>query len=53
MAHVERNIVINTPIQQVFDCVADPVDMMNWLSGLIKNQDIPQGPVEVGQKWTQ
>lgn len=53
MAHVERNILINAPTQQVFDCVADPVDMMNWLSGLIKNQDVPQGPVEVGQSWTQ
>jgi len=53
MAHIERNILINAPIQQVFHFVADPVDMLNWLSGLVKNQDVPQGPVEVGQSWTQ
>jgi uncharacterized membrane protein len=53
VAHIERDILINAPIQQVFHYVADPVDMMNWLSGLVKNQDVPQGPVEVGQSWTQ
>jgi uncharacterized membrane protein len=53
VAHIEREILINAPLEQVFHYVADPVDMMNWLSGLVKNQDVPQGPVEVGQRWTQ
>ena len=49
MAHIEKGVIINVPPQKVFDYVADPATMHEWISGLVESKDLPDGPVNVGQ----
>ena len=53
MAHIEKSVIIGVPPQKVFDYVASPATMHEWISGLIESKDLPEGPVTVGTAWTQ
>ena len=49
MEKIERNVLINAPVEKVFAYIADPKNEMEWLPGNTDVRDITgQG---VGQKW--
>ena len=53
MAHIEKSVIINAPLEKVFHYTANPATMHEWISGLIESRDLPDGPVSVGTTWIQ
>jgi len=51
MARIESKFSINTPVERVFDYVADPANRPEWLDGTIDVKNISQGPIGVGTSW--
>jgi carbon monoxide dehydrogenase subunit G len=50
MTKVERNIVIDRPIEEVWDYVNDPAKDVMWQSTLRESQQLTDGPVGVGTR---
>jgi len=48
MAHIERSIFINAPIEKVFDYMAEPNTMLMWVHNLVDVKDRSEGPVGLG-----
>jgi uncharacterized protein YndB with AHSA1/START domain len=48
MAHVEKSIVINEPIEKVFDYAAEPNNWPKYIRNCIEIWERTEGPVAVG-----
>jgi ribosome-associated toxin RatA of RatAB toxin-antitoxin module len=48
MPKIERSIIINSPVREVFDYIADPKLTTEWLPGMIETKDINQTEKGVG-----
>src|SRR2546422_8347853 len=50
MTKVERSIVIDRPVDDVWNYVHDPSKDVTWQSTLIESEQLTDGPVGVGTK---
>ena len=50
MTRVERNIVIDRPIGEVWEYVNDPSNDVTWQSTLLESEQLTDGPVGVGTR---
>jgi len=48
MAHIERSVFINVPIEKVFDFMAEPNTMLMWVHNLVEVKDRSEGAVGLG-----
>jgi uncharacterized protein YndB with AHSA1/START domain len=48
MAHIERGVFINTPIEKVFDFMAEPNTMLMWVHNLVEVKERSEGAVGLG-----
>ena len=48
MAHIERSVFINVPIEKVFDFMAEPNTMLMWVHNLVEVKDRSEGAVDLG-----
>jgi len=48
MARAEASIVINRPVEDVWEYVEDPANAPEWHSGVLESEKISQGPTGVG-----
>ena len=48
MAHIERSVFINVPIEKVFDFMAEPNTMLMWVHNLVEVKDRSKGNVALG-----
>ena len=48
MAHVEKSIFINTPMEEVFDFVAEPNNLPKYDFMAIEVKERSEGPVGIG-----
>jgi len=54
MVKVERSIVLNAPVEKVFDYMADPQSNVEFIPGMIEVRDIQETPDHIGMHfhWT-
>jgi uncharacterized membrane protein len=50
MTRVERSIVIDRPIGEVWEYVNDPSNDVTWQSTLLESEQLTDGPVGVGMR---
>ena len=48
MAHIERSVFINVPIEKVFDFMAEPNTMLMWVHNLVEVKNRSEGTVGLG-----
>ena len=53
MIKVETSVVINRPVEEVFEFVAAPENTSQWVSGLLEAKRVSKGSVALGAKSTQ
>ena len=52
MAKVERSITINSPVEKVFNYLADPMAQLEWLPGIMEIKDVSGSGVGQHFRWT-
>jgi len=52
MEKIERNIVLNIPVEKVFSYMSHPINQLEWLPGLVDIQDITGEGVGRTCGWT-
>lgn len=53
MINVETSVVIDRPLEEVFEYVDDTNNDLKWQEGVFESKQTPEGPVEVGTKVSQ
>ena len=48
MAKVEKSVVINRPVEEVFAFLSDVKNWLKWQSGMLEAEPSSEGPVGVG-----
>lgn len=51
MAQISESVIINAPIEKVFEYVTDPANGAKFVPGVIEQTDISPKTPRVGQKW--
>jgi uncharacterized membrane protein len=51
MLQVNSNILINRPLQQVFDFISDFENAPKWQTGVVTSHKVTAGPVRVGTRF--
>ena len=51
MATITESIIINAPIEKVFEYVVDPANGAKFVPGIIEQTNISPKTAKVGQKW--
>jgi uncharacterized membrane protein len=51
MAHFEHSVVINRPVEEVFEYMLDIHKVAQWRSGLVESEKTSEGPTGVGSTW--
>ncbi len=47
---VEHSVVINRPVEEVFEFMSDPRNNEQWQAWIVDTKGV-EGPVSVGSKW--
>lgn len=50
---IEHSVVINRPVEEVFDYVTKPENTPRWQSGMVASERIAGGPMSVGTQFTE
>jgi len=48
MARIEASVVINRPVEEVFEFVTNPKNDLLWQSGVLESEQTSEGPMGVG-----
>jgi len=48
MARIEASVVINRPVEEVFEFVTNPKNDVLWQSGVLESEQTSEGPMGVG-----
>ena len=48
MARIEASVVINRPVEEVFEFVTNPKNDLLWQSGVLESEQTSEGPMRVG-----
>jgi len=49
MTHIERSVLINAPVEKVFDYIAEPNNLVKWVHNCLEvNEVVPEGTLREG-----
>jgi len=48
MARIEASVVINRPVEEVFEFVTNPKNDLVWQTGILESEQTSEGPMGVG-----
>jgi uncharacterized membrane protein len=51
MTKIERSVVIDRPVDEVFDFTHDQTNDALWQTTLVETQPLTEGPMRVGSRW--